>query len=138
MVFLSSEALINARSSTVWDVITDSDNLSVWESGITAIDGDLRDGETVRLTTGRRGHPRRVRIEQKPAEVMTWTWTLPLWLFRAVRSFTLIPESGRTLLKVTEESTGPLLRWSSPATRQDLDDFVAAAKERAELLDRTI
>ena len=83
MALHASEALINARFSTVWDVLTDSGNMTVWNSGITEIDGDLRDGETVRITTLRRGRPVRARV------------------------------------------------------RQDLDDFVAAARHRAELLDRT-
>jgi hypothetical protein len=54
MVLHASEALINARLSTVWDVLTDSGNMTVWNSGVTEIDGDLRDGETVRISTLRR------------------------------------------------------------------------------------
>ncbi|MFE4833557.1 SRPBCC family protein [Arthrobacter sp. NPDC056691] len=137
MVLHASEVLINARLSTVWDVLTDAGNMPVWDSGITEIDGDLRDGETVRITTSRRGRPVRARVRQDAGEVMTWTSALPLRLLRVVQSFTLVPDSGRTLLKVTVETAGPLRRWSSPATRQDLDDFVAAARHRAELLDRT-
>ncbi|MFP3461103.1 SRPBCC family protein [Arthrobacter globiformis] len=137
MVLHAAEVLINARLSTVWDVLTDSGNMTVWNSGVTEIDGDLRDGERVRITTSRTGRPVRARIRQDSGEVMTWTSALPLRLLRVVRSFTLIPRSGRTLLKVTVEASGPLLRWSSPATQQDLDDFVAAARHRAELLDRT-
>jgi len=137
MVLHASEALINARLSTVWDVLTDSGNMTVWNSGVTEIDGDLRDGETVRITTLRHGHPVRARVRQDSGGVMTWTSVLPLRLLRVVRSFTLIPDSGRTLLKVTVEASGPLRRWSAPATQQDLDDFVAAARHRAELLDRT-
>ena len=137
MVHHASESLINARLSTVWDVLTDSGNMPVWNSGVTEIDGDLRDGETVRLTTSRRRRPVRARIRQDSGEVMTWTSALPLRLLRVVRSFTLVPDSGRTLLKVTVEASGPLRRWSSPPTQQDLDDFVDAARHRAELLDRT-
>lgn len=137
MVLHASESLINARLSTVWDVLTDSGNMPVWNSGVTEIDGDLRDGETVRLTTSRRRRPVRARIRQDSGEVMTWTSALPLRLLRVVRSFTLVPDSGRTLLKVTVEASGPLRRWSSPPTQQDLDDFVDAARHRAELLDRT-
>jgi uncharacterized protein YndB with AHSA1/START domain len=137
MVLHAAEVLINARLSTVWDVLTDSGNMTVWNSGVTEIDGDLRDGERVRITISGRGRPVRTRIRQDSGEVMTWTSALPLRLLRVVRSFTLIPRSGRTLLKVTVEASGPLRRCSSPATQQDLDDFVAAARHRAELLDRT-
>lgn len=137
MALHASEVLINARFSTVWDVLTDSGNMTVWNSGVTEIDGDLRDGETVRITTLRQGGPVRARVRQDTGGVMTWTSALPMRLLRVVRSFSLIPDLGRTLLKVTVEASGPLLRWSSPATQQDLDDFVAAARHRAELLDRT-
>ena len=137
MALHASEVLINARFSTVWDVLTDSGHMTVWNSGVTEIDGDLRDGETVRITTLRQGGPVRARVRQDTGGVMTWTSALPMRLLRVVRSFSLIPDLGRTLLKVTVEASGPLLRWSSPATQQDLDDFVAAARHRAELLDRT-
>ena len=57
MALHAPEVLINARFSTVWDVLTDSGNMTVWNSGVTGIDGDLRDGETVRITTLRQGRP---------------------------------------------------------------------------------
>ena len=137
MALHASEVLINARFSTVWDVLTDSGNMTAWNSGVTGIDGDLRDGGAVRITTLRQGGPVQARVRQDTGGVMTWTSALPMRLLRVVRSFSLIPDLGRTLLKVTVEASGPLLCWSSPATQQDLDDFVAAARHRAELLDRT-
>jgi hypothetical protein len=51
MDYFASEALIGARASIVWEVITDAGNLTVWESGITAIDGELRHGGTIRINT---------------------------------------------------------------------------------------
>jgi hypothetical protein len=47
--FFEAEALINARPSTVWDILTDTSNLTVWESGITDLAGDLRHGEKTRV-----------------------------------------------------------------------------------------
>lgn len=132
-----SEVLINARLSTVWDVLTDSSNLTVWDSGIADIDGDLQDGAAVRLRMT--GHRRtlRVRVGQDPPEVMSWRVALPFHLFRAVRTFILIPQEGRILLKVSDDFSGPLGRWFSPPTAQDLDNFLDAVLRRAELLDRT-
>lgn len=137
MVVCEAEALIIARSSTVWDVITDSGNLTVGDSGIAAGHGDLQDREVVSLRISRQGRTLRVRIRQNPPEAMTWTAALPLRLFRAVRTFVLIPQDGHTLLRVTDASFGPLGRWLPPATAEDLDDFVDAVRHRAELLDRT-
>jgi hypothetical protein len=137
MVVYESEALINARSSTVWDVVTDSGNLTVWDSGVVGIDGDLQDRGAVSLRISRHGRILRVRVRQNPPEVMTWTAALPFRLFQAVRTFVLIPQAERTLLRVTDASTGPLGRWLPPATAEDLNDFVDAVRHRAELLDRT-
>jgi uncharacterized protein YndB with AHSA1/START domain len=72
--YFESEALINARASTVWEVITDAGNLTVWQSGITAIDGELRNGGTIRIkTTDGGGRILRFRVQQMPGEVMIWT-----------------------------------------------------------------
>lgn len=84
MQILEAGILINARSSTVWDVITDASSYTVWDSGITEIDGDVRNGGTIRIRTTTSGNRRyRLRVEQIPGEVMTWTGGLPLGLFKA-------------------------------------------------------
>lgn len=123
MRLLESETLINARSSTVWNVITDAGNLTVWDSGITAIEGEIRNGGTIRIKTAARGaRTVRIRVQQLPGEVMTWTGGLPLGLFKRIRTFTLSPHAGLTRLRVTEELSGPLVGstaipiriWTSP------------------------
>lgn len=75
---MESQHLINARGSTVWDIITDSGNLAVWDSGIASVSGVIRNGGVFRVRT-RHGGGRnfRVRAEQIPGEVMTWTRTVP-------------------------------------------------------------
>lgn len=141
MEYFESEALVNARSSTVWEVITDTGNLTVWESGITAIHGELRNGGTVRIkTTDTGGRSLRLRVQQMPGEVMTWTSSLPLGLLRRIRTFTLSPRAGLTHLKVKEEVSGPLaglLGNTHPDTARTLTDYVHAVTRRAELLDRS-
>ena len=132
MEYFASEALINARPSTVWEVITDAGNLTVWESGISAIDGELRHGGTIRIKTTDAGG-RSLR------EVMTWTSSLPLGLLRRVRTFTLSPQDGLTHFTVKEHVSGPLAGFpgnTSPDTGHTLNDYVTAVMNRAELLDR--
>lgn len=137
MLVCEAEALIKADSSTVWDILTDSSNLPVWGSGITDISGELKDKNAVRLRIGRHGRTLRVRVRQSPPENMTWTATLPLRLFRIIRTFDLVPQADGTHLTVTDASSGPLGRWYPPATAEDLDNFVDAVRHRAELLYRT-
>lgn len=138
MKSLEAETLINARNSTVWEIITDARNYTVWESGITSIQGELRNGGTIRIRTRTRGNRTfRLRVQQIPGEVMTWTGGLPLGLFRGVRTFTLSPQRGMTQLRVKEEFSGPLLGLMDKTmadTEQALTDYVNAVKERAELL----
>ncbi|WLQ05822.1 SRPBCC family protein [Arthrobacter oryzae] len=141
MEYFESVAMISARTSIVWDVITDTGNLTVWESGIAAIHGELRDGGTVRIkTTDNGGRTVRLRVRQIPGEAMTLTSGPPLGLRKRIRTFTLAPRDGRTRLTVTEEYSGPLarlLRASNAGTARNLDELVGAVTKRAELLDRS-
>ncbi|MGP4033487.1 SRPBCC family protein [Pseudarthrobacter sp. 1C304] len=135
-----SRALIDARKSTVWDVITDGGNFTVWNSGITHIDGELRHGSTIRVRT-RTGGKRtfRLRVRQVPGEVMTWTGGVPLALARSVRTFTLTPHGGQTLLRVRQDFAGPLpvLLWNAvPDVEAVFAEYLSAVKKRAELLSR--
>ena len=50
-----SRTLIDARKCTVWDVITDGGNFTVWNSGITHIAGELRHGGTIESVAGPAG-----------------------------------------------------------------------------------
>jgi hypothetical protein len=138
MQFFEAETLINARSSTVWDIVTDSGNYTVWDSGITRIDGQVRNGSTIKVWTSTRGRRTlRLRVGQIPGEVMTWTGGLPLGLFKGVRTFTLTPQGGMTRLRVREEYSGALLRLAGrpmPGMGQELTDYVTAVKTRAELI----
>jgi hypothetical protein len=138
MKFFEAETMVYARSSTVWDIITDESNYTVWDSGITRIEGQVLNGGTIRIRTrtgGKRSY--RLRVQQIPGEVMTWTGGLPLGLFTGVRTFTLSPDYGKTHLRVREEFTGPLmgLVWRAvPGLGQDCAGYVNAVKERAELI----
>jgi hypothetical protein len=132
------EALINARSSTVWDVITDAGNYTVWDSGITHIEGDVRNGSSIRIRTHTGGNRTfRLRVRQIPGEVMTWTGGLPFGLLSLVRTFVVTPEAGMTHLLIREELSGPLaglLRKRTPDMTGPLTDYVWAVKRRAEII----
>ncbi|MDP9981298.1 hypothetical protein J2W14_000678 [Pseudarthrobacter oxydans] len=140
MKSFEAETVINARNSTVWDIITDGGNYPVWDSGITRIDGQLRSGGPIRVRTRTGGNRTfRLRVQQIPGEVMIWTGGLPWGLLKSVCTFTLTPHGGMTHLRVREEFTGPLLgpMWSTvPDLERAFADYVSAVKKRAELLGR--
>lgn len=135
--FVEAEALINAQSSTVWDVITDAGNLPVWESGVTEIRGEIRNGSVIRIrnaSAGKRAF--RLRVQLMPGEVMTWKGGMPFGLFTGLRTFRLTPQGSVTHLSVREEFTGPLVPalWKRmPDLQPELDAYLKAAKARAEL-----
>ena len=135
-----SKTLINARKCTVWDIITDGGNYTVWNSGITHIDGELRHGGTIRVRTPSGGNRMfRIRVRQIPGEVMTWTGGMPFALFKSVRTFTLTPDGGKTLLHVRQDFAGPLqgLLWNAvPDIEKTFAEYLSAVKKRSELLSR--
>jgi len=133
-----AQALILARPGAVWDVLTDTGNYAVWDSGILDVSGDLRHGETLRVRTrgsGRKTLRFRVRIVH--GKSVTWTRTLSLGLARITRTVTLTDHSGFTHLHVRETTSGPLaglLPPTGPGTDQLLHAFADAVKFRSELL----
>ncbi|UZX03044.1 hypothetical protein F8G81_10890 [Arthrobacter sp. CDRTa11] len=140
MQSFESEEPINARSSTVWDIITDAGNFTVWESGIIWIDGEVRNGALIRIrTTGGDRRTFHTRVQQMPGQIMIWKTGLLLGLLTWTRTYSLSPHAELTHLRVKDEFGGPLLRFASsaiPVSRQDLYSYVAAVRKRAELLDR--
>jgi hypothetical protein len=103
----SSEAqiLVNARQSIVWDILTDTGNVTVWASGITAIEGEMRDGGAIRIRTD---GSKRGGLRMLPGEVIRWRKTLPLGLLRRTFTVILTSEAGFTQLRITHELAGLL------------------------------
>lgn len=140
MQSFESEEPINARSSTVWGIITDAGNFTVWESGITWVDGEVSNGALIRIRTAAGGRRTfRTHVEQMPGQVMIWTTGLLPGLLSATRTYSLTPHNGLTYLRVKDDIRGPLRRFAGdtiPFSPQDLHSYTAAVRRRAELLDR--
>lgn len=135
-----AKTLISARKSTVWEIITDGGNYTVWDSGITHISGGLRNGATIRVRSRPGGNRTyRLRVRQIPGEAMTWTGRLALGLLKGVCTFTLTSHGEKTLLHVRQDFAGPLLGplWKTlPDIEPAFAEYVNAVKKRAELLSR--
>lgn len=62
---LEAHTLIHAGNSADWEILTDAGNLPVWDSGIIAISGVIRNGGIIKIRT--RGRSRsRLQVEQIP------------------------------------------------------------------------
>jgi hypothetical protein len=129
--------LINARPSTVWNVITDGANFGVWEPGLQEAAGRIRSGDKVRITPTGRRRPLSLRVRQVEGEAMTLGRRLPFGLWNRTRTYTLTGEASRTRLAVTEKHRGLLLPFSRhPAADEFLQRFTTAVRNRSEILDR--
>jgi hypothetical protein len=132
-----SSVLIEAAPESVWAVLADAARYPDWDSGVTAVDGDIVDGGRITVhaeVSGGRAFP--VLVALDPPRLMVWTGGLPLGLFRGTRTFGLDDAPGRaTLVTMREEYTGPLLGlvWRTmPDLQPSFDRFVNGLKARVE------
>ena len=114
------EMNIRATAPAIWDILSDAKGFPRWNSTITRIDGDIRDGERLRLHvpgTDRTFTPRVSGLV--PNQRMTWTGGLAP-IFSGVRTFVLRPRAdGSTDFAMEERFSGVML----PLIGRFLPDF---------------
>ena len=114
------EVNIEASAEIVWSLLTDAKGFSRWNSTITAIEGDIREGERLRLHvpgTNRTFTPRVSGVV--PSRRMVWGDGLAL-IFKGVRTFMLKPrDDGSTDFVMEERFSGVMFAL----TKGMLPDF---------------
>jgi uncharacterized protein YndB with AHSA1/START domain len=132
-----STATITAAPEEVWRVLVDGRTWPSWDSGVTAVEGAIAPGGTVRIRTEAapgRAFPVRVTAFDAPSR-LEFTGGMPLGLFRGVRTYTLTPDGEGTVFRMREEYTGPLLGliWRSmPDLQPSFDRFADGLRRRVE------
>jgi uncharacterized protein YndB with AHSA1/START domain len=132
-----STATIAAGAEDAWRVLVDGRTWPSWDAGVTAVEGTIAPGGTVRIRTEvapGRAFPVRVTAFE-PSSRLEFTGGMPLGLFRGVRTYTLTPDGAGTLFRMREEYTGPLLGliWRSmPDLQPSFDRFAEGLKRRVE------
>lgn len=111
---------IGARAAVVWNLLTDAQRFPAWNSTVTGIEGQIREGERLRLHvpgTTRTFTPKVSDVV--PNERMTWSdGVAPL--FRGVRTFSLRPrDDGSTDFTMEEQFSGVVLAL----VKRSLPDF---------------
>jgi len=114
------EVNIGATQEIVWSLLTDAKGFPRWNSTVTAIDGQIREGERLRLHvpgTSRTFSPRVSGVV--PAQRMIWSnGFVPL--FKGVRTFELRSrDNGSTDFVMEERFSGILFAL----TKRMLPDF---------------
>ena len=114
------EVNIRATPEITWSLLTDAKAYPRWSSTITGIDGQIRDGERLRLHvpgTDRTFTPRVSDVI--PNARMTWAGGFAP-IFKGVRTFVLRPRNdGSTDFAMEERFSGPML----PLAKGSMPDF---------------
>jgi hypothetical protein len=114
------EVSIQSPAGGIWTLLTDARDFPRWNSTVTAIEGEIRDGQRIRIRvpgTERTFTPTISNVV--PNSRMTWTGGFAP-LFKGVRTFELTPEpGGSTAFVMQERFTGLML----PFVGRALPDF---------------
>jgi hypothetical protein len=128
---------IRASAGTIWGLLTDAKDFPRWNSTVTSVEGQIREGERLRLHvpgTGRTFTPRVSGVV--PPERMTWTGGFSL-VFKGVRTFELKPcGDGSTEFVMRERFSGlmlPFVKGSMPDLAPVFERYASDLKREAEL-----
>jgi hypothetical protein len=131
------ELNIQATAAAVWNLLTDAKSFPRWNSTITRVEGQIREGERLRLHvpgTNRTFTPRVSGVV--PDERMTWTGGFSP-VFKGVRTFELTPRAdGSTDFVMEERFSGlmlPLVKGSMPDFGPVFGRYANDLKREAEL-----
>jgi hypothetical protein len=125
---------IHASPDRIWALLTDAAGFPRWNSTVTSIEGEIAEGQTLKLkvpTAGERVFKPKVS-NVEPGRSMIWSDGMAP-MFKGVRSFTLTPNGdGTTEFSMREEFSGLML----PMIRGSLPDFAPVFETYAEDLKR--
>jgi hypothetical protein len=114
------QVTIRASAPVVWTILTDAPGFPRWNSTVTRIEGEIREGAHLRLHvpgTTRTFTPTVTGVV--PNERMTWVGGVAP-LFQGLRTFVLTPQNGgSTDFAMTERFSGLLL----PLAQRFMPDF---------------
>lgn len=114
------EVNIRAGAPVIWALLIDAAGFPSWNFTVTQIEGEIREGEQIRIHAPGTHHTFRATISDViPQQRMTWTGGLAP-LFKGVRTFVLTPRAdGSTDFAMRERFSGLLL----PLLVRSLPDF---------------
>lgn len=122
----------------MWEILTDVQGWTSWDSGVKRVEGEARPGETLKIeieANPGRAFPVRV-TELEPERRMVFRGGMPLGLFIGERTYTLTPGGpAATRFVLREEYTGPmapLITRSLPDLQPSFTQFAQGLKQQAE------
>jgi hypothetical protein len=134
------EVNILANAEIVWSLLTDAKGFSRWNSTVTGIDGEIREGERLRLHvpgTSRTFTPKVLGVV--PERVMTWSDGIA-GIFKGDRTFVLRPRNDTSTDFVMEEHFSgvmfALTKRMLPDFRPIFETYAGDLKREAERIAR--
>ena len=138
MRFYEATSRIAGDPEAVWSVLADGDAWPTWNSGVTAVEGQIEPGSKIVIRSEvapGRAFPVKVTGYDRPRRI-TFTGGMPLGLFKGVRTYELAPDGNEaTTFHLREEYTGPLagLIWRTiPDLGPSFTTFADGLKRRVE------
>jgi len=135
------EVNIRASAPAIWHILTDAEGYPRWNSTITRIDGEIREGKRLRLHvpgTERTFTPRVSGVT--PNQRMTWTGGFAA-IFKGVRTFELNPgPDASTDFLMQERFSGvvfALVKGMLPDFRPIFEAYAGDLKREAERIAST-
>jgi len=131
---------INASPDVIWELLTDADAYPDWNPAVLGIEGDIREGGRIALTSIV-NPDRQFKLnvsDVEPPNRMVWSDGMPLGLFKGVRTFEIAPrDDGSSDFTMTEVYSGLMAPLATKAI-QDItysfeifaDGLKAAAETR--------
>ena len=130
------ELNIHAKPERIWSLLTDAENFPTWNSTVTRIEGQIRDGQKLRIHVPGTTRTFAPQISNfVPNRHMTWTGGFAP-MFLGVRNFDLTPRNdGSTDFKMHERFSGlmlPMVGGSLPDFGPIFTTYAADLKKEAE------
>jgi hypothetical protein len=128
---------IRAPAATIWSLLTDAEGFPRWNSTVTRVEGEIREGQQLRLSVPGTDRTFTPRVSGVVAgERMTWTGGFSP-VFKGVRTFELSPcDDGSTDFVMEERFSGlmlPFVRGSMPDFGPVFERYANDLKHEAEL-----
>jgi hypothetical protein len=116
----SVDVNIRAGAPAVWKLLTDGNGFPRWNSTVTSIEGEIREGERLKLRVPGSDRTFTPKVSGVvPNQRMVWSDGFAP-IFKGVRTFELRPcTDGSTDFKMEEQFTGLML----PLIKSSLPDF---------------
>ncbi len=130
------ETKIHAKAEDIWKLLTDAEGFSKWNSTVSAIDGDIKEGERIRIHvpgTDRTFTPKVSGVIENKS--MTWSNGFAP-IFKGSRSFELRQcANGSTEFIMAEQFSGlvfALIKNKLPDFRLIFEQYALDLKNEAE------